>query len=177
MKQKLDDLVKEEKRFQERQEKLGEWEKTQIAKMKEYEEKMIELVEREAKVDQIKVKVHVLGELLNVIEKDCLQKDAIRDKQMKELEEREAKFLEVVNTFTAERGKFEGERKEFHRWRRKEKRKIEDEVSIQLFFFNFRKYYGENLFQITSNLINLDGPTINCRYVMTFSVLSKDALS
>lgn len=113
LKQKLDDLVKEEKRFQERQEKLGEWEKTQIAKMKEYEEKMIDLVEREAKVDQIK--------------KDCLQKDAIRDKQMKELEEREAKFLEVVNTFTAERGKFEGERKEFHRWRRKEKRKIEDE--------------------------------------------------
>jgi len=113
LKRKLEELVKEEKRFQERQEKLGEWEKTQIAKMKEYEEKITDLVEREARIDQIK--------------EECLQKDAIRDKQMKELEEREAKFLEVVNTFTTERGKFEGERKEFHRWRRKEKRKIEDE--------------------------------------------------
>ena len=136
MKRKLEELVKEEKRFQERQEKLGEWEKTQIAKMKEYEEKMTDLVEREARIDQIKVKVHVLGVVLKVIEEECLQKDAIRDKQMKELEEREAKFLEVVNTFTAERGKFEGERKEFHRWRRKEKRKIEDEVTSYNVFFD-----------------------------------------
>lgn len=110
---KLEKLAEEEERFHERQKKLGEWERTQIEKMKAYEDKLSAVLEREAQAEELK--------------SECDRKDGERDTQMQELDQREAKFLDVVNTFTSERGKFEGEKKEFHRWRRKEKRSLEED--------------------------------------------------